>query len=555
MTNIHRRLSCSAVALALTLVVGVFAPTTALAHAELTDSLPEAGQMLQSSPSEVSATFNESVEPIFFRILDKTGKEVGNPGKIGIEGTRLRLPLGDKLPNGTYVLTFRVMSSDTHAVGSSFGFSVGEQLSNASKTMQSTAQVTTRWTWAVAVNRWLLYVAMLLAAGSALFVWLINASTVIVMKTLKLGGAAAIVAAVAYVLSIGLGGAEMELAGAGALWAPIAWSRGLASTFTLSAAIGVPAMLLLRWAFARSPGAIRSTGLVVGAGAVIASFLVTGHAATASPVLLMATAVGVHLLATAFWMGAFYPLYLSTSLSSAQESGAMMNQFSRLAVLAVSAVVVSGAVISWTQLAGLQHIFGSDYGTALLGKLALFFIVLAIAAYNKIVLTPALERSETTAVTRIRRTIRIEYAVYVLILGAAMTMTLTPPPRAMAAQAAGRVNAAATAIDGIKTTVKSVNGYSVDIELTPARAGDNMLMAIVKDPNGKVLDKMADLELVATLESAGISEIRLKGKPLGNGMWHVMISEMIIPGHWTLDVEAFPSDFEKEEFVTTVDIK
>lgn len=542
-------------AMVLLLAGGLLGPATALAHAVLIDSNPKAGQMLAAAPAEVSATFNESVGPIFFKILDRTGKEVGNAGEIKLEGTRLILPLGSQLPNGTYMLTFRVISADTHAVGATFGFSIGERMADASGMMQSTPQTTTRWTWAVALNRWLLYSAMLLAAGSALFVLLIRAPVVVGIKTLKLGGIAASLAAIAYVLSIAFGGAEMVLGGAGALWSPNTWSKGLASTLMPSAAIGVPAMLLLMWGFARSAESMRSTALAVGAAAAIASFLVTGHAATASPVWLMATAVGIHLFAIAFWMGALYPLYLSAGLNSARECGALMNQFSRWAVFAVGAVVVSGATISWTQLAGLQHIVGNDYGSALIRKLILFVMVLGIAAYNKLKLTPALEREDPTAAPRIRRTIRIEYGVYVLILGVAMTMTLTPPPRALAEQGAGNANGTPMAMGGIKTTLRSANGYSVDIELSPARAGENMLMATVKDANGKVLDKISDLELVASLESAGISEIRLKGKPLGNGMWHVMISEMIIPGQWTLGIEAFTSDFDKEEFATDVEIK
>ena len=110
-------------------------------------------------------------------------------------------------------------------------------------------------------------------------------------------------------------------------------------------------------------------------------------------------------------------------------------------------------------------------------------------------------------------------------------------------------------MDGIRKTVTAANGYTVDIELTPAKAGENMLMATVKDASGKALTSMADLEIVAALPAAGISDIRLKGQPVANGMWHVMIGEMIIPGQWQLGIEAFVSDFDKVEFVTEVEIK
>ena len=533
-------------------------PQQAVAHAVLMDSSPKAGQMLESSPQEVSATFNESVGPIFFKILDRAGKEVGKPGEIQLDGLRMVMPLGEALPKGTYVLTYRVISADTHPVGTTFGFSIGEPMTDTAAMAASADAGKSAWTTAVAINRWALYAAMLLAAGSALFVLLLNAPAPIVAATLRVGRLAAIVGAIAYLLAIGVGGAEMVLGGGGALFAADTWARGLASTLTPSAAIGVPAMLLLFWAFSRPADRLNSGALGAGVAAAIGSFLVTGHAATAPPVWLMATAVGVHLVCTSFWMGSLYPLYKSTQLAAVRDSGALMTQFSKWAVYAVAAIVASGALISWTQLDSPRNLLGNDYGTSLIRKLVLFALVIGIAAYNKIALTPALERGEGSAAARIRRSIRIEYVAYVLILGAAMSLTLSIPPRAMVAQgqATGSLSGApgAMASEGVKQSLQS-SGYTAELDLTPARAGENMLMVTVKDANGQVLTNLADLEIVAALESAGIQEIRLKGQKLDNGMWHVMIAEMLIPGEWSLGVEAFVTDFDKVEFATKVQIQ
>ncbi len=519
------------------------------------DSSPKAGQMLDTTPTEIVATFNEGVGPIFFKILDRTGKEVGNPGEIKLDGLRMLLPLRDKLANGTYIFTYRVISADTHPVGTTFGFSIGEPMADAASLTAAADQGKTAWTYAVAANRWLLYSTMLLAVGSALFVLVLTLSAPVAARAMWLGRIAAIIAAVSYIAGIGIGGAEMQMGGGSALLAAKSWSSGLASTLAPSAAIGVPAMLLLIWSVGKGVTPPRSGALAVGTAAGVASFLVTGHAATAAPVWLMATTVGLHLFGTAFWLGALYPLYQSTKLQSVRESGALMTQFSTRAVYAVAAIVLSGAIISWTQLTSFANFFGNDYGNALLRKLLLFVVVLAIAAWNKIKLTPAMERDDVTAAARMRRSIRIEYLLFILILGVAMSLTLTQPPRARVAQAAGAAAGMQMGVDGIKKTVTSTAGYSLDIELTPAKAGENMLMATVKDPKGQVLMNLADLEIVASLESAGISEIRLKGAKLPNGQWHVMIKEMLIPGEWTMGADAFITDFDKVEFATKLDIK
>jgi copper transport protein len=382
----------------LLLVASLLPATPAQAHAVLMDSAPKAGQQLDASPAEVAVTFNEGVGPIFFRVLDRTGKDVGAPGEIRLDGTRMIMPSGSPLPNGSYVMTYRVISADTHPVGATIAFSVGEPLADPSAMAASTAEAKSGWTTAVALNRWVLYATMLIAVGSALFALLLSAPAPGVNTAFRLGRVAALLAAATYVLSIGFGGAEMNLAGAGALFSGGTWSRGLASTLAPSAAIGVPAMLLLWWAFGQGASPPKSLLLAIGAAAGIGSFLVTGHAATATPVWLMAAVVGVHLVFTAFWLGSLYPLYRSTHLLPVREAGGLLAKFSTIAIPAVIAVLVSGGVITFVQLGGdYGKLFSSEYGTMLLRKQGLFLILLGVAAWNKFRLTPAMQRADEGA--------------------------------------------------------------------------------------------------------------------------------------------------------------
>jgi copper transport protein len=535
----------------LAFLVGIGASQSAFAHAVLLGSTPKANEMLAESPKELTLNFNEEVGPIFFKVLDKTGKEVGKPGDIRPDGNNLHLPLGEALVNGTYVLTYRVISADTHPVGTTFGFSVGEPMADMSQMNQSAGESSTPWTYAVAANRWVLYATMLLAAGSALFTLLIPTPAGVGAATFGLGRTSAIVAAVAYLLAIGLGGAEMVMGGVTALLSADTWSRGLGSTLTPSAVIGVPAMLVLIYAFSQGAERPKTGALSVGAVAAIGSFLVTGHAATAAPVWLMATVVAIHLFGAAFWFGALYPLLKTAGTTDATQAGAVMTKFSVWAMYSVGMIALSGVVISFVQVESPAKLLGNAYGAGLIRKLLLVAIILGLAAYNKLVLTPALEKGDPTASRRIRRTIRIEIVIYVLILGAAMSLTLTTPPRAIMAQGAGGM---AMMNDGYKATAQS-GGYSVELDITPAKAGENMIMATVKDKDGQVVTTLADFEITGNLPAAGISDVLVKGQNTGNGMWHFMFQEMIIPGDWTLKVDAFVNDFDKVTFETTVPIK
>jgi len=524
----------------------------ALAHAVLLGSTPKANEMLAESPKELILNFNEDVGPIFFKVLDRTGKEVGKPGEIIIDGQNIKLPLNEALPNGTYVLTYRVISADTHPVGTTFGFSVGEPMADMSQMSASTAEASTPWTYAVAANRWVLYAAMLLAAGSALFTLAVPTPGGVGAATFALGRTSAVVAGAAYLLSIGFGGAEMVLGGGAALFSPDAWARGADSTLTPSAAIGIPAMLVLIYAFAQGAEKPKTGALAVGAVGAVASFLVTGHAATAPPVWLMATVVAIHLFGTAFWFGALYPLYKTTQAADAVQAGGVMNVFSKWAVYSVGLIVLSGIVISAVQVQSPANLGGNQYSISLLVKIALVLMILGLATYNKYSLTPALEKGDAAGAERIRSTIKIEFGLYVLILGAAMSMTLTTPPRAIMDQSAG--GGMAMMGEGFKASLQA-NGYTADIDLTPAKAGENMIMVTVKGKDGQIITTLADLEITGNLPAAGISDVLVKGEKMDGGMWHVMFQEMIIPGDWTLKIDAFIDDFDKVTFETTVPIK
>ena len=524
-------------------------------HAVLLDSSPKPGDMLMQSPSEVVANFNEGVGPIFFKVLDVKGQPVGDPGEIRLDGTKIILPLRAKIPNGTYVLTYRVISADTHPVGATFGFSIGEPMEGVDTTVDAGSR--SIWSIAVAVNRWVLYAGMLWVAGTALFLLLLGIEGSLREDARQKARWASVLTALSYVLAVGFGGADMQLGGADALWKASTWRSGIGSTLASSAVFGLISMALLYVGFAA--GERRRHGVVIaGVTLAIGSFLVTGHAATAPPAWLMAPVVGAHLLATAFWIGAFRPLLLSTRQLSAVDSGALMQRFSNFAVPAVIVVLISGTAISLKQLGSPAKLFDNDYGTVLLTKITLVLVIIGIAAYNKINLTPKLIANDVAGVSTIKRTITLEIMLYVIVLAAASALTVTTPPRALVATGeAGAAEAKMAMMSGglVKRTLENDAGYTAEIELSPAKVGENMLMVTLRDPAGVVVQSASALEVTVALESAGISEVRLKAEAVGNGMWHVMIGETLIPGDWALTIDGYLTDYDKTGFATTVTLK
>ena len=523
----------------------LFTSRLAFAHAVLLDSSPAAESVLDVSPTEIRLGFNENVGPIFVKVLDATGTESGSPLEFRVEGNNVYLPLGNSLANGTYVVAYRVISADTHPVGGSVLFAVGEPIADVGSVADAGADAS-GWRAPVAVNRFLLYVAGALAAGSALLMLVLNLPAPLVETLKSQGRVCSLILGTTLVLAIGLGGAEMHAGGGSALFASLAWSTGLGSTLGSSAMLGLPGSIILWLALGKTKPA---AGLLsLGALLVIGSFLVTGHAATAPPAWLMALVVAVHLVAVAFWFAALWPLRQAVRTLAAADAGAVLEQFSGRAVVAVGLLIVSGMVISWVQVQSLASFTATDYGVRLLFKVGLVAIILSLAVLNKQRLTGRLLAEHSGTAATLARSIGAEYVWMLLIMAAAVSLTLPSPPRALLAS--GGVTVAATGF----TTQASKSGVNVSVEVTPARTGENMIMLKFSDANGEAM-ALSSVRIALSLPSASLEGVEREGEAMMPGSYHFMLNELIIPGEWEIRIDAFVDDFDKKILRVTVPIQ
>jgi methionine-rich copper-binding protein CopC len=104
------------------LVVGTL---PASAHSRLLSITPEDGASLPASPTEVVLTFNEEVNPQFVtvRVTDGEGGVVAGEDATA-NGAVVTLPVPDPVAAGSYKVTYRVVSADSHPISGSTSFSV-----------------------------------------------------------------------------------------------------------------------------------------------------------------------------------------------------------------------------------------------------------------------------------------------------------------------------------------------------------------------------------------------------------------------------------------------
>ena len=82
-----------------------------------------------------------------------------------------------------------------------------------------------------------------------------------------------------------------------------------------------------------------------------------------------------------------------------------------------------------------MRLTSTAYGWRLFGKLALVAGLLALAALNRLVLTPALAEGSPDAARRLRLSLAADIVLGLAVLAVTATFPLSPPPRALAAAA------------------------------------------------------------------------------------------------------------------------
>lgn len=291
-------------------------------------------------------------------------------------------------------------------------------------------------TWASIAVKALAYAATLSAIGSVL--------VLVALRELSEGGRAALrLTAVASVLAAALFTVLRLPVRAsflmGGTWDgatdPMILGMVADSPLGTSAALRIVGLALILAVLWRS----RAGQILALLGACIASvsFALRGHA-LGEPRVILGGLITLHILCLAFWIGGFAPLARAARLDPAAQAGALAHEFGRRALWAVGLVVLAGGITLALLGAATPSALSSPYGQMFAVKLVLFAGVIALAAVNKLTLTPALLAGAPDAATRLRRSIGVEAGLVagILVATAALTTLSAPPGNGDSAQAA-----------------------------------------------------------------------------------------------------------------------
>lgn len=503
-------------ALAMLLLVVGFA-TGASAHAALVSVEPASGSMLASAPNTVELRFNEVVTPGAIRLIDGAGR-ARDDARVSASGETISVAMPPDLPQGTAVLSYRVISQDGHPIAGSVIFSIGRPTGT-----QPPANADGGLNALIWLARVGLYLGLFVGVGGVFFArWIAWAMTgMIVPRVALVIGIPCAIASLG-VLGLDLLGLPLAALATAAPW-KVAFATSAGPALLVAMAAMLCALLALRGAwYARALAIVAFVGVGL-------SLAMTGHAATAPPEALTRPAIFLHGLGVTIWIGALAPLATLVSRPTVATLS-VVNRFSRLAALAVGVLAVTGLALAFVQIEKPSALVETRYGQILSVKLALVILLLGLAALNRFRLTPALARGEKAA-SILRRAIQLECAIALAIFTVVAGWRFTPPPRAIVPETPLAIH-----IHGDKAMFQ--------VLVSPGKAGVDDFVLQLMIGEGALL-KAREVTLTLSLPERGVEPMERDASLGPDGYWHVRKVELPFAGRWHVRIDALVSDFEK----------
>ncbi|HEX4363292.1 MAG TPA: CopD family protein [Solirubrobacteraceae bacterium] len=587
-----------ALAVASVLFAVLLAPASASAHAVLESTSPDRGATLASEPGQVVFRFGESVEVNFgaVRVYDAKSNrvDVGDTFHPGGTGSQVAVRLKPGLPKGTYVATYRVISADSHPVSGGLVFSIGKTGSAAAPTVSdllSKANAGPFTETAFGAARGATYLATALLLGGLAFllaVWLPalriaadaqerwrDASGAFAgrLRGMLLGGAG---------LGVASGAAGIVLQGATAggtsAWSaldPSVISEVLGTRFGHIWGLRIVAFALLggaSWLLLRAvpePGAApRLQSVALGADGLAAPRLprtgillaaipaalvaitpaLAGHAGVTSPTALLIPLDVIHVLSMSVWLGGLVALLFvlpaATRLIEAPDRtrllAAALVRFSPIALACVAALLITGTIQALEHMNAWGQLLHTGYGRAVVIKVVLLFGLIGVGAVNRQRVVPGLRTLAASAAAPgaaghlLRRTLRAEVALVIVVLGVTGALVSYPPPDSLAAGP----------FDG--TT--SLGPLRMEATVDPARVGANELhLYILKASDGTPFAGTKQIDVTLALPAKHIGPIAATAHAAGPGHYVIDTLQLVPGGDWQLKVTDRVSEFDQYE--------
>jgi copper transport protein len=513
------RLGTSVRFLALVLVVLLASPAAALAHAALQSASPAAESVNATAPERIELLFNEPVQVLSLRLIDAGGHDLSPPSTPAVRDGQVLWPLPERLPDGRYLVSWRVASLDGHIIGGTFTFAIGA----GSAGDMPAIEVADQSHWPVLALHALARLFLLFAIGTALFRQLLAApdhaaSLRRAMRRLAFGGIATLI------LFIGAEGTLRAGLPVTALLSGDALQAALGASNTILRDVSAIGLVLLALGGGR---AVQWVGIAC----ALAGMADSGHVLAVLPAGVGHGLMILHGLAAALWIGAIAPLRAALARDAGDGTVAVFRRFQTYGALAMGLTLASGILLAWLLLPRLADLWQSGYGLRLCAKLAAVAVMLAIAGTNRLWLTRRALAGSPHLRGVLRTILGLDLVAAILATVLAVGLSIGPPP--------------APSVEHVVTD----DAYTVTLSLQPGRIGDNHLAISLRANAGAPAEPK---EVALRLSAAGIETIARKAERVAGGRYQVRGLPLWVAGPWQVEIGLLIDDFTRKQLRTEI---
>jgi copper transport protein len=302
----------------------------------------------------------------------------------------------------------------------------------------------------------------------------------------------------------------------------------------------------------RPPRAILAL-LGIGAGYLVITPALAGHASIESPVAVFFPSDALHVLAGAVWVGGIACLLFvlpgaTRQLEGAERSRLLLSTLARFSPVALGAVVViaaTGVIQAYIDVRTFYALFHTTYGALVIVKVLALLTLIGFGWVNRERVIPTLRQlvgdgdSPGGIGALARRTMRGEFVLMLCVFGVTAALISYAPP----------IDAAS----GPFSTNTAIGPAELEMTVEPAKVGLNTIhLYLIDAKTGAQFTATKELTATARLPAKGIGPLPLKANVAGPG--HYVLDSVVLSPNGTWDIEIVDRVSEFEQFSRTVKV-
>jgi putative copper export protein/mono/diheme cytochrome c family protein len=284
------------------------------------------------------------------------------------------------------------------------------------------------------------------------------------------------------------------------------------------------AVLMLIWlgpAARRRRGWDRLVLLALGL-VLLVTFSLTSHAGAIGGILPVVADLG-HLVGATAWGGALIYLAWLPIWPSPGHPGFLLvpavARVSMAGLVGVAVLILTGLYASILHIWGLAALTGTSYGHALMYKVGVVIVILAVAAVNRWMLVPTLTLPRSIAT--LGRLVKVESLLVVGVLALTGLLTSQAPPELPASLAE------------VTSFSETAGPWTLNGSLSPRQPdGLNFEMSI-RDAQGNPPPRPLDVQIIMNMQDHPMPPVGVQASSTGPGSYRATVA-LPMAGRWQL---------------------